>query len=914
MNILILEDNPTDADLCNREIVSAIADCSIDLAPTLTQARKLINSGKPYDLALLDMNLPDGNGLELLTEIREKSLDTAVVIFTDQGNEELAVSALKAGADDYIVKKQGFIADLPRIIKLAISSFRQTQKQRTEIIQVIYIEHNPMDVDLTLRHLKKYASNVRVEVFSTAEDALKRLPVEPGEKCNRNYHLMMMDYRLPGMNAFDFIKIIRQERMIEIPIIIVTGQGDEEIAVQAIKLGANNFITKNENYLFKLPLLIKNAYQQCELIKKQAELTASESKYRLLAENSGDVIFTLDKELKFTYTSPAVRQLRGYDPEEVISQQISEVMTSESYELAAAVINEYFNFFSEDKTELPPERTLELEMLRKDGTTIWTEVKASLMKDDSGQIIGIVGVSRDISKRRTATEELRKLSRAVEQSPESIFITNTLGDIEFCNPAVSDITGYSKEEIIGQNPRIFKSGNTTREEYQVIWNTIASGEIWEGEFLNQKKNGDLYWEAASIAPVPDHSGKITHYLAIKKDITEQKKMTVDLIKTKEKAEENDRLKSAFLANISHEIRTPMNGILGFAELLNMPGLGSNEQQEYIRIIKKSGDRMLNIINEIVDISKIESGLMQISLSDTNINKQIEFIFNFFRPEALSKGLLFFYDNSLSSEQSVIKSDKEKVYAILANLVKNAIKYTDKGSIEFGYKLVTINESAFLEFYVKDTGIGIPSDRHQAIFERFIQSDIADKRAFQGAGLGLSIAKAYIEMLGGKIWVDSEEGKGTLFYFTLPYNARPYEKTYVPSVALPHGVTDQIKDMKILIVEDDTISEMLLSIALNKNNNEILKVWSGIQAIEVCRERTDINLVLMDMQMPQMDGYETTRQIRKFNKDVIIIAQTAFALEGDKQKAIEAGCNDYIAKPINTSKLEQLINTYFKNDK
>jgi PAS domain S-box-containing protein len=911
MRILILEDNPTDADLCSRAISSNIAECSIDLAPTLSKARELINSGIHYDLALLDMNLPDGNGLEMLTEIREKKLDTAVVIFTDQGNEELAVSALIAGADDYMAKKQGFIANLPYIINLTISGFRYNQKQRTEIINVIYIEHNSIDADLTLRHIKKYMPNVRVEIRSTAEEALKLLTVSEGKKYIGNYHLMMMDYRLPGMSAFDFIKIIRQELMIEIPIIIVTGQGNEEIAVQALKLGANNYLTKNENYLFKLQSLIKNAHQQYELTRKQNELTASESKYRLLAENSGDVIFTLDKEMNFTYISPAVKQLRGYDPEEVISQQISEFMTPESFELAAGAIDEYLICFSESRYELPLERTLELELTRKDGTTVWAEVKASLLKDDSGQISGIIGVSRDISERRAATEELRKLSRAVEQSPESIIITNTMGDIEFCNPAVLHITGYSKEEVIGRNPRIFASGNTTNQEYKEIWDTISSGKIWEGELLNKKKNGELYWEAASISPVSDNSGKITHYLAIKKDITDHKKMTIELIEAKEKAEESDRLKTAFLANISHEIRTPMNGILGFAELLNMPGLDSNEQKEYIGIIKKSGDRMLNIINEIVDISKIESGQMQVFLSDTNINEQIEFIFNFFRPEALSKGLLFFYENSLSSKESVIKADREKVYAILTNLVKNAIKYTDKGLIEFGYKLVTYMESPFLEFYVKDTGVGIPYDRQEAIFERFIQSDITDKRAFQGAGLGLSIAKAYIEMMGGEIWVESKEGKGTVFYFTLPYTARPFEKTIMEPVVPPESLSDQIKDLKILIVEDDETSQMLLSVALNKNNNELLKACSGIQAIEICRERTDLDLVLMDIKMPGMDGYETTRQIRKFNKEVVIIAQTAFAQAGDREKAIKSGCNDYITKPMDIGLLKTLLYKYIK---
>ncbi len=249
-------------------------------------------------------------------------------------------------------------------------------------------------------------------------------------------------------------------------------------------------------------------------------------------------------------------------------------------------------------------------------------------------------------------------------------------------------------------------------------------------------------------------------------ISERILLIKDLTIAKEKAEESDRLKSAFLANMSHEIRTPMNGILGFAELLKDPELSGEEQMDYIRIIEKSGIHMLKIINDIVDISKIEAGLMKVVIQEFNLNEQIEYIYNFFKPEAEAKGLKLIFNNSLSSADTILKSDREKVYAVLTNLVKNAIKYTNEGFIEFGYTKKDNN----LEFYVKDTGIGIPKSRQEAIFERFIQADIDDVNVRQGAGLGLAIAKSYIEMLDGKIWVESEEGMGSAFYFTIPFNA------------------------------------------------------------------------------------------------------------------------------------------------
>jgi len=380
----------------------------------------------------------------------------------------------------------------------------------------------------------------------------------------------------------------------------------------------------------------------------------------------------------------------------------------------------------------------------------------------------------------------------------------------------------------------------------------------------------------------------------------------------EKAEENDRLKSAFLANMSHEIRTPMNGILGFAEILKEPDLSGEEQQECISVIQKSGTRMLSIINDIICISKVEAGQMEIVVSETDINEQVEYIYTFFKPEVEDKGMRLIMKKGMPSQDAIIRTDREKLYAILTNLVKNAIKYSNTGTIEFGYRIVNrdmgrdkaclVSTCPDLEFFVKDTGIGIPKDRQQAIFERFVQADVSDKMALQGAGLGLSISKAYVEMLGGNIWMESEPGKGSIFYFTIPFNNKQEDKEITKNDHPVEPKTNRIKQLKILIVEDDEASELLLSKAVERFGNAILKVRTGVEAVEVCLNNVDIDLVLLDLKMPDMNGYEAARRIRQFNKDVIIIAQTAFGLLGDKEKAIEAGCNDYISKPILTDEL------------
>jgi CheY-like chemotaxis protein len=350
----------------------------------------------------------------------------------------------------------------------------------------------------------------------------------------------------------------------------------------------------------------------------------------------------------------------------------------------------------------------------------------------------------------------------------------------------------------------------------------------------------------------------------------------------------------------------MNGILGFAGLLKEPNLASEKQQEYIRIIENSGKRLLNIINDIVDISKIESGQVDIKISETNINEQIEYVFDFFKPETEQKDIQFYFRNELPNDKACVKTDKEKLYAILINLVKNAIKFTYKGFIELGY----MKKDKLIEFYVKDTGIGIKPEQKDIIFERFIQGSESLNRNYEGTGLGLAISKAYVEMLGGKIWVESEFEKGSTFYFTIPYNYRT-QKNEVVNNPIENGSDQHINNLKILIVEDDETSEKLINIVVEKFSKEVINVNNGVEAIRICRNNPDLDLILMDINIPEMNGYEATSQIRKFNKEVIIFAQTAYALSGEREKAIAAGCNDYLPKPISQNLLLELIKKHFK---
>ncbi len=396
---------------------------------------------------------------------------------------------------------------------------------------------------------------------------------------------------------------------------------------------------------------------------------------------------------------------------------------------------------------------------------------------------------------------------------------------------------------------------------------------------------------------------VIFFFILKKKVRQK---TKELEDERNKAKKSDQLKTTFLANISHEFRTPINGLLGFTSLLRDKDISEEDKQEYLDVIEKSGRHLLGIINDLIDLSKIETGLVDVIPSSVNVNDQIDYFYSFFKPQIAEKGIQIFFKKTLTTNESIIIADPEKLNAVLFNLLKNAVKYTQKGSIEFGYE----KKGDFLEFYVKDTGIGIPFMRQKAIFDRFVQADVLDKNALLGLGLGLSITKTYVEMLGGKIWVNSKEFVGSTFYFTIPYVTADKDKEMVFESNKMDDSFSKNKQFKILIAEDEEdVSQYLIAIT-QSISREILLANNGLEAIDICRRNPDIDFILMDIKMPDMNGYEAVAHIREFNKSVIIIAQTAFALDGDKEKALLAGCNDYITKPILKETLFEVIGKFF----
>lgn len=380
------------------------------------------------------------------------------------------------------------------------------------------------------------------------------------------------------------------------------------------------------------------------------------------------------------------------------------------------------------------------------------------------------------------------------------------------------------------------------------------------------------------------------------------KITSELEKQKFKAEESDKMKSAFLANMSHEIRTPMNGIIGFTELLKSHDYSADQQKQFIDIIQQSGERMLNTINNIIEISKIESGLETIHISETFPEKTIEELFQFFNLEAKRKGIKLFIEKKEVNTNHVFYSDSYKLNSIFTNLIKNALKFTLKGYVKIGYSLT----DELFSFYISDTGIGIEKEKQNTIFSHFVQADSTISTRFEGSGLGLSICREYIKMLKGNIWVESEPEKGSTFYVNIPNHIQTSD---LKSKSIPdrkNGIPEIPGGLKIIVAEDDKTSFILLKYILEGISADIMHATTGFEAIKMVQNNPDTNIVLMDSKMPELDGMEAVKKIREFNSEVFIIAQTAYAQDNYKAKTIQAGCNEFIEKPVDRNKLINLI--------
>ena len=594
-------------------------------------------------------------------------------------------------------------------------------------------------------------------------------------------------------------------------------------------------------------------------------------------------------------------ELSGYTREELLQTRLSDLMLvsdvaeiAERQRLIVACGNLQF----------------ESRHRRKDGSVWDVEVSAGYRREAGNQFFVFL---RDISGRKRREEELRQLSEAIAQSTESIVITNPQADIEYVNDAYLKSTGYSRSELIGRNSRLLQSGKTARATYESLWQTLRQGQSWSGEFFNRRKDGSEYIEAAIISPIRGADGQIRSYVAAKRDVTQAKQIELELQQARQAADAANLAKSQFLATMSHEVRTPLNGILGMAQVLLMPRISQAERQDYARTIVASGQTLLNLLNDILDLAKIEAGRVEIdaiAMAPHEILAQTQALFG---SAARAKGLRI--ESSWLGPRAHYRGDPHRLAQMLSNLVSNALKFTARGSIRVEAREIARTAGrATLEFSVSDSGIGIAPDKLGLLFQSFSQVDSSSARQFGGTGLGLSIVRTLAHLMGGAAGVESDLGRGSRFWFRVA--AEPVAQTSgEASEPLAHDAvgaqTATLHPGRVLLVEDNVIHRRLLEVLLGSLGMEVLAASNGQQGLDAIVQGESAPVILMDLHMPLLDGYEATRRIRQWEQQNsqrrrVILALTADAYEDAQQRCLAAGVDDVLTKPVSFDQLKAML--------
>jgi PAS domain S-box-containing protein len=673
-------------------------------------------------------------------------------------------------------------------------------------------------------------------------------------------------------------------------------------------------LTSFRNRLYVLSLLIiivmiiyfYLSFKASNILKEEKKrkaiektLVESEKRFRIMFELSPTGIILIDKQETVIEVNSSFCDTLGYSREEVLGKNIK-LFASPSKE--GEIENNISEILS-GKTMIH-----EVTNIRKDGSSCIVALYETMIMLPDGTP-GILSVSNDITEMKLAQERMLTLSRALESIGECVSITDYQNNIIFVNSAFCKTYGYREDELIGKNIKILRSHNDIISiTDRVLGSTIDGG--WTGELINIKKDGTEFPIELSTSNIKDEKGNPIALIGIAVDITERKKAQKELINAKEKAEESDRLKSAFLANMSHELRTPLNAIIGFSGLITESGPDQNTIS-YSEIISKSGLHLLSLVEDIFDTSMIEIGQIKTNFEKTEIASLMEDVKDIIHGEQIREnktGVGLILDINGSEKEKYLVTDNRKLKQILMNLLRNALKFTDSGFIEFGFKEIADTEKNYFQFYVKDTGIGIDKKNHEIIFNLFRQIDDTNTRRFGGMGLGLSIVKKTVEILGGKIWVESEPGKGSIFFFTLP--VRPDKNEDNNNIADKGSkMGKDYSGRTVLVAEDEQSNFDFLKILLTRLNIKVLWAKDGQEAVDMCETDPSINLVFMDIKMPRLNGYEATRIIKIKRPDLPVIAQTAYAMTTDQMEAEKAGCNGYLSKPIKISQINQILETY-----
>lgn len=940
--LLIIADSPGDVDVVKETLTEQQDTYTFTGASSLEEGIRLLEN-QTFDAIILDLNLPDSAGLETLDAVIHHTPDTAILVTTGLTDEETGIKALQKGAQHYLIKEKSFNSILPALISHAIVQ-KDNQNRSSHLYRVLD----------AIRHINKLIVTEK-QPHALIQKACKILTASKGY-----YHAWIalfdaegnyMDSAQTGLNG-DFKPLNKQLQKGIFPYCInkaLSGKGmtiieapSEECSVcplhgdyskrssYSMPLAHNGTVygiltvsiprvfvhNKDEQSLFQeaagdLAYALHNIEEIRKKTAIEEALTQSEEKFRQIFNKINDAVYlyTVDADENpepFLEVNDIACRMLGYSCDEFYKLTIKDINATVDTAQFSEVVD---NLFSNKKT------TFETTHRAKEGHTIPVEVNSHLFSFRGRKTI--LSVARDITIRKAAETEREALFSWLQKAGEIArvggwqFDAKTLKGRWTAETArIHDLDPDEPTSVeIGLS---FYSGNDRKLLEQAIDDAIKKHKPYDLELQMTTRKGNKKWVHTIGEPVVKN-GEVVSVIGSFQDVTERRSMMESLRTAKEKAEEGEKLKTAFLKNLSHEIRTPLNVIMGFGSMLTDKALKQEDLERYVKIILSRGEDLTMLLNDLIDVAIIESGQLTITPGTCNINECLdELVRNYqsiLNNKHRGKNIVLKTAKELQTKKAEIVTDGQRLKQVLSKLLDNAIKFTTEGHIEIGYRIAGDNE---LEIYLRDTGIGIPEDELENIFDPFRK--VADERNpekfYGGTGIGLNIVKKIVELLQGSVSVESTLNEGSTFYVRIPDGQE--KPLTVTEESIIQSTTDTISwnDKTILIAEDDYASREYMSTILASTGATLLLARDGRECIEMFRKNAETDLILMDIKMPYMNGTNVMKKIKEEAPRVKIIAQTAFASADSRIQLLEEGFDEYLPKPISRERLLTTISKSF----
>jgi PAS domain S-box-containing protein len=894
MHILYIEDNSADADLTRRYLARHMPEVTLafaeNFANAVTHLEGCTQEQPIFDLILTDMRLPDGDGLSVINYIRSRALPLPVIVLTGTGNEELAVLALKGGADDYITKRHDYLTRLPVALETTLMRFRTAASQYNRTLNILYAEHYKIDVDLTRRHLAQYAPHIQLDVVYSAPEVLARLSAEADAP---SYDLLLLDYRLPGMNGLDLLKELEYSGKLNLPVVLVTGQGDEEVATQALRFGVSNYLVKNPGYLFQLPRTLENIHAQTLLQHERAALFESEQRYRALFDHAPVVIFTQDLSGIYTSANTMAVELFGCDP---VGLSDADLTKQGLHGLLAAdpVV------FERGAEHLREER-----VMTPKGERVFLSRKSPL-RDRRGNVTGLMCISLEITERIRAEEaereNQRRLAQLAEHIDEVIWLYETTQDkLLYISPAYERVWGCSVESAYADvNSMTAAIVPDDRERVLSIAQATLSGHTASMEYRIQRPDGSIVWVAAQTFPIHNDQGQIYRIAGLARDITERRR-------SEDQHQQQARLVSVgqMAAGIAHDFNNILAIIMLYTQMLQV-SVQSSVHQRHLTTIYQQATHAANLVQQILDFSR-RSPIERVIMDVVPFIKELVRLWRRTLPENIR------VEFEMEDLPLVISADASRLQQALMNMAINARDAMNQGgTLHLRVSAMTLlpgqtpplasmNIGKWLCITMCDSGMGIPPDVLPHVFDPFFTT----KSTGEGTGLGLAQVYGIVRQLDGFIQVESEVGVGATFTTYLPLieqQAPPVEGDPQP---LMRG-----KGETILLVEDETALREAIAEMLTQLGYAVLPAEDGQDALSLYAEHQSvIKLIVSDVVMPDMGGQELVQQLAEAYGDTVllrVLLVTGYSMENLEEWHASSGIVKWLQKPFTVETLAQHV--------